>query len=42
MLLRSWLMGCSRSSRMVSAPLQYSRILPSGLRTAEKGGQSLA
>lgn len=38
MLVRSWLTGCSRSSRMVSAPLQYSRILPSGLRTAGRRG----
>lgn len=37
-LVRSWLEGCRRSSRMVSAPLQYSRILPSGLRTAGRGG----
>lgn len=39
-LVRSWLMGCRRSSRMVSAPLQYSRILPPGLRTVGSRGQA--
>lgn len=36
MFTSSWLLGWSLSNRTVSAPLQYRRILPSGLRTEDQ------